>query len=141
MLLDFISEFIMQLIVAVVVSIILVNYFGIRYKFIVLLILIPLFTVVLLLITNMDFSSNKFESEIWKSNIHARENMAKSIIENRSLIGKNKREIIDMLGDNFERDNVNDNTIFYVISKKYFPSYLYIKFESDRVVNVGIMTD
>ena len=141
MLLDFISEFIIQLIAAVIISVISVKHFGIRYKFIALMILIPLFTAVLLLITNIDFSSNKFESKIWKSNIHARENMAKSIIKNRILIGKNKKEIIDMLGKNFEKDNVNNDTIFYVVSGKYFPSYLYIKFKNDKVVKVGIMTD
>lgn len=141
MLINFISEFIIQFVLAIIISIILVNYFSLKYKIMILLFLIPTLTVVFLLLSNINFSSNKFDSELWKSNMQLREKMAKSVVKNKTFIGKKKEEIYVLLGKSFEKDSINTDTIFYIISEQYFPIYMYLKFKKNKVIEVGIITD
>jgi len=141
MLINFISEFVIQFVLAVIISIILVNYFSLKYKIMILLFLIPILTVIFLLLSNINFSSDKFDSELWKSNIQLREEMAKSVVKNKQFIGKTKEEIYVLLGKSFERDSIHKDTIFYIISEQYFPTYLYLKFKKNKVTEVGITTD
>lgn len=139
MILNFISEFIVQLIVAIFISIIVVNYFFIKYKIFSLLLLIPMLTILFLFISNSNINLKKFNSTKWKNNIHYREKMVQNIVKDKNFIGKTKEEIISILGEDFKENS--NNRIFYLVNEQYFPSYFYLKFKNNKVTEMGVFTD
>lgn len=86
--------------------------------------------------------SEKFDSQIWKSNDKHRYRMVNDIIANKLLIGKTKKEVVSLLGDDPEEGPCTD-CIGY---STYEPDQgfsidhevLEINFEEMRVTSVRI---
>jgi len=83
---------------------------------------------------NKDFDQNK-----WKSNIEARYEMSKDIIDSKLLIGKTKKEVVDLLGSDFYTHG--ENHIFYDLGfvpglLNIDPDFLDIYFENEIVNRV-----
>ncbi|MCF6244407.1 MAG: hypothetical protein L3J43_05170 [Sulfurovum sp.] len=126
--------------------------------------------IILLLIFYTFTPLYKFESSKWKANIDVRENMVEDLINSKILIGKNRKEVISILGSNLEMrsidnksnlkiktkqeilkpivdslkeemNNSSNKIVYYPIGKQYFAKYLYIKFENHKVVDIGIIAD
>jgi len=83
---------------------------------------------------NKDFDQNK-----WKSNIEARYEMSEDIIDSKILIGKTKKEVVDLLGPNFYTHG--ENHISYDLGfvpglLNIDPDFLDIYFENEKVNRV-----
>lgn len=75
----------------------------------------------------------KFSKAKWENYISNRYCMIDDIEKNHNIIGKNKNEVIDLLGNNFIENN-EDSTIMYeieysLVAVKYYVLY----FENDNV--------
>lgn len=107
----------------------------IQYSFISLVVFIILFISIILGIKSY---YSKFSKEKWKNNVANRYCMIDDIEKNYNVIGKNKDEVIDLLGNKFTEDEEN-STIMYeieysLVSVKYYILY----FENNNVVKTAI---
>jgi len=57
--------------------------------------------------------SQKFEKKIWVEDVYSRYKMVTDIIRNGLLIGKTKKEVIDILGEGFHENCWGENTLCY----------------------------
>jgi len=140
MLFEFMSEFAVQFVIALFISILLSHYIFAKINYIFILISIPLLTILFLLVSHIEFKNIQFDSKKWKASMDLRNNMSDDIIKNKLLIGKTKNEVIDLLGKNFETDGVHADTIFYIIDKNSYggdPLTLYVKLKNNKVVSVS----
>ncbi|WP_299798942.1 hypothetical protein [uncultured Maribacter sp.] len=91
-------------------------------------------------IFSISYYPNKdFNQSIWKSNIEARYEMSKDIIDSNLLIGKTNKEVVDLLGSDFYTHD--DNHISYDLGFvpglfNIDPDFLDIYFENAKVARV-----
>lgn len=102
-----------------------------QYSFISLVIYVVLLISIMFSIKSY-FS--KFSKEKWESTVANRYYMIDDIEKNHNIIGKNKNDIIDLLGNNFT-ENEENSTIMYeieysLVAVKYYILY----FDNDIVV-------
>jgi hypothetical protein len=86
------------------------------------------------------YPTSDFDQNEWKSNIEERYKMSEDILESEMLIGKNRDEVINILGNNYSTNNENrlSYELGFVLGLfNINPDYLYIKFENEIVVSVN----
>jgi len=86
------------------------------------------------------YPTSDFDQNEWKSNIEERYKMSEDILESEMLIGKNRDEVINILGNNYSTNNENrlSYELGFVLGLfNIDPDYLYIKFENEIVVSVN----
>jgi hypothetical protein len=86
------------------------------------------------------YPTSDFDQNEWKSNIEERYKMSEDIIESEMLIGKNRDEVINILGNNYSTNNENRLSYELGFVPGLFnidPDYLDIKFENEIVVSVN----
>mgnify|MGYP003623237673 FL=1 len=85
------------------------------------------------------YPSHDFDQNKWKENKEIRYEYTDDIIDNKLLIGKTKREVIDMLGN--EAHDISSDIWYYYVGYVpgifgIDPDYLVVEFKDDKVVNV-----
>jgi hypothetical protein len=86
------------------------------------------------------YPTSNFDQNEWKSNIEERYKMSEDIIESEMLIGKNRDEVINILGNNYSTNNENRLSYELGFVPGLFnidPDYLDIKFENEIVISVN----
>ena len=86
------------------------------------------------------YPTSSFDQSEWKSNIEERYKMSEDIIESEMLIGKNRDEVINILGNNYSTNNENRLSYELGFVPGLFnidPDYLDIKFENEIVISVN----
>ena len=82
--------------------------------------------------------NKKFNSEEWKANENTRFYMLDDIVNNKILIGKSKKELLEKLGQPFikESDFYDGKSMQFRTSKKdgeYLHWYLFVELKNDTV--------
>jgi hypothetical protein len=94
----------------------------------------------LIVLTGCSQSKNKkFNSEEWKANENARFSMLDDIVNNKILIGKSKKELLENLGQPFIRENdfYDGKSMQFRTSEKdgeYLHWYLFVELKNDTVI-------
>lgn len=86
------------------------------------------------------YPTNDFNQDEWSSNMEERYKMSEDIIESKMLIGKNRDEVINILGNNYSTNNKNRLSYELGFVPGLFnidPDYLDIKFENGIVISVN----
>jgi hypothetical protein len=86
------------------------------------------------------YPTSDFDQNEWKSNIEERYKMSEDILESEMLIGKNRDEVINILGNNYSTNNENRLSYELGFVPGLFnidPDYLDIKFENEIVISVN----
>lgn len=83
------------------------------------------------------YPERDFEKEKWMTDIEKRYEMADDLVDNEKLIGKTKKEIIELLGQE-ENNPEGSHWIYYIGCKPSLigidPDILEIEFKGDKVV-------
>lgn len=86
------------------------------------------------------YPTSDFDKNEWNSNVEERFIMSKDIIESEILIGKTREEVIQMLGNDFIKNNESEITYELGHVPGLFnidPDYLDIKLENGKVISVN----
>lgn len=103
-------------------------------------ILSPLVFVMIFCLFHCIAYDKEFNSSAWKSNPESRKRMTNNLLKSKQLLGKNKDEVIKVLGADYEENGINKNMIFYIIDENSYggdPEVIYIKFINGKVINIG----
>lgn len=108
----------------------------VQYSFISLLVFIILLITTILGVRGY-FS--KYSKEKWKNNVANRYCMIDDIEKNYNVIGKNKNEVIELLGNNFIENN-EDSSIMYEIKYSLVSVQYYILYydENNTIIKTEI---
>lgn len=76
----------------------------------------------------------KFSCDRWDIDIKKRYRMADSLIRSEVLFGKDKKEVLSILGVNGLKSNNNDTMEYYLSEDTENPKLLIIEFDEDEKV-------
>ena len=110
-------------------------------KWVMVVTLSPILTLGLFCLLHCEPSTMKFDARRWAESPKVHRPMASYIVEKGFLTGKTNEEVTKLLGNRYELDGVNHDTIFYIIDDNSYgsdPEALYIKFKNGQVVKTGI---
>ena len=86
------------------------------------------------------YPKNDFDRKLWLSDKDERYELTDDIINKKTLIGKSKDQVLEILGD--ENNSNTDNWSYYIGFKPEIgnidPNSLRIDFKNNRVVNVWV---
>jgi ABC-type multidrug transport system fused ATPase/permease subunit len=140
MILEFISEFIWEVVLAFIIALLLNHYIFTKFKLLLTIFSIFILTILFLCLAHCENYSMEFNSKQWRNNYSVRKKMFNNIINKELLIGKTKQESILLLGKDYQTDGVNADTIFYIVDDNPYggdPVVMYLKFQNNKVVSVG----
>jgi len=88
------------------------------------------------------FFEERFNQEIWLTDVGERYKMLDDILENKFLIGKTKQEVIVLLGEPDADSKLGDNYFVYRLGvpPSFFDSelqYLLVTFENETVIKLS----
>lgn len=92
------------------------------------------------------FFEERFNQEIWLTDVGERYKMLDDILENKFFIGKTKQEVIGLLGEPDADSKLGDNFYVYRLGEppSFFdskPEYLLVAFENEKVIKLSKAID
>ncbi|GGI55911.1 outer membrane protein assembly factor BamE domain-containing protein [Winogradskyella haliclonae] len=92
------------------------------------------------------FFEERFNQEVWLTDVGGRYKMLDDILENKYLLGKTKQEVIVLLGKPDADANLGDNYFVYRLGEppSFFdsePQYLVVTFSNNKVVKLSKAVD